>query len=85
MIKVVIELSSKADHPLSEKIVEGLDKLGIQSTLRVEAAREGALQRHGDGRERVQESEEFTGNDIYSSLISIQQTVKKYLNLADEA
>jgi len=85
MIKVVIEVSSKADLPLSERIVEGLNKLGIRSVLRVASAHKDSPQWCEAGKEQVQESDEFTGNDIYSSLISIQQRVGQYLNMADEA
>lgn len=76
MIKVVIEASSKTDLPLSERIVDALDKLGIQSVLKVTSTSK-APQRY----EAVKERE---GNDIYSSLISIQKRVKQYLSMADE-
>jgi hypothetical protein len=35
MIKVLIEASSKIDLPLSERIVQALDKLGVQSVLSI--------------------------------------------------
>jgi len=38
MIKVLIEASSKTDLPLAEKVVEALDKLGVQSMLRITSA-----------------------------------------------
>ncbi len=38
MIKVTIEASSKADLPLAEKVVETLNKLGVQSMLRLASA-----------------------------------------------
>jgi len=78
MIKVVIEVSSKADLPLSEKIVEASDRLGVQSVLRITSAHKSPPQRHEADRE-------YEGNDIYSSLVSIQQRVKQYLSMADEA
>ena len=85
MIKVVIELSSKADQPLSEQIVEALNRLGVQSVLKITSAQKDSPQRYEASKEQAQESDEFTGNDIYSSLISIQQRVKQYLSMADEA
>jgi len=76
MIKVVIELSSKVDQPLSEQITEALDRLGVQSVLRITSAHKTP--------QRYKAIKEHEGNDIYSSLISIQQRVKQYLSMADE-
>ena len=76
MIKVVIEVSSKADLPLSEQIVEALDRLGVQSVLKITSAHKAPLQRD----EAVREHK---GNDIYSSLVSIQQRIKQYLSMAE--
>lgn len=76
MIKVVIEVSSKADLPLSERIVEALDKLGVQNVLRVASA-------HKDSPQRYEAVREHEGNDIYSSLVSIQQRIKQYLSMAE--
>jgi len=77
MIKVVIEVSSKADLPLSEQIAEALDRLGVQSVLKITLAHQAPPQRY----ETIKEHAE---NDIYSSLINTQKTAKQYLSMADE-
>lgn len=59
MIKVVIEASSKTDLPLSERIVEALDKLGVQSMLKVTSAHKAS--------QRYEAIREHEVNDIYSS------------------
>lgn len=46
MIKVVIIMGSKSDLPWSEKIVETLDKLRVESVLRVASAHKVPLKCH---------------------------------------
>jgi len=77
MIKVVIEATSETVLPLSERIVEALDKFGVESVLTVTSAHKAP--------QRYETIKEHEGNDIYSSLIGIQKRIKQYLNMADEA
>ncbi len=77
MIRVVIEACSKADLPLSKSFGEALDRLGVQSILRVASTSKDSTQRN----ETVKEHE---GNYTYSSLINIQKRIKQYLSMANE-
>ena len=72
MVKVVIEIKSENDLQLSERIIEALDKLGIESVLNAFSS----TLHH----EIIEEGDYV---DMYSKLIDIQNRIKEYRSYDD--